>query len=395
LRSVANAHVLVVPSWYHTREQPVHGSFFREQAVSVQKLGVKTGVVFPDLRTMTGARADDWPSRRFQVVEGEDDGLFTMRVMGWRIPQAKKMTRDLWVNQVQRLVKLYVRRRGVPDLIHAQCVHEAGVAALAAKQEWNIPYVVTEHFTGYARGIMTDAMLARARDVFAQADRVVTVSHALARDIKGYASGQDIKVIPNLVDTGFFALPPQARSRDPFRFLFVGFLTEKKGVADLLRAFAGAFGSNDGVRLEIGGDGELRPSLESLAAELGLGGRVDFLGSLSRDQVRDALWRANAVVSAARVETFGVVLIEAMSTGLPVVVTRCGGPEDFVTENVGRLVPLDDGAEMQKTMRDMVSSYGAWQEAAPSIRSYAEDNFGERTVGSRLIETYNSVIRQV
>ena len=78
-------------------------------------------------------------------------------------------------------------------------------------------------------------------------------------------------------------------------------------MADLLRAFAGAFGSNDGVRLEIGGDGELRPSLESQAAELGLGGRVDFLGSLSRDQVRDALWRANAVVSAARVETFGVV----------------------------------------------------------------------------------------
>jgi glycosyltransferase involved in cell wall biosynthesis len=357
-------------------------------------LGVKTGVVFPDLRTTIGARADDWLSRRFQVVEGEDEGVFTMRVMGWRIPRAKKMTRGLWVNQVQRLVKLYVRRCGVPDLIHAQCVHEAGVAALTAKREWKIPYVVTEHFTGYARGIMTDAQLARARDVFTQADRVVTVSHALARDIKGYAGSQDIKVIPNLVDTEFFAPPPQVRPRDPFRFLFVGFLTEKKGVADLLRAFAGAFGSRDDVRLDIGGDGELRPSLEKLASELGLGGRVDFLGSLTRDQVRDALWRANAVVSAARVETFGVVLIEAMSTGIPVIVTRCGGPEDFVTENVGRLVPLDNGAEMQKAMQELVSSYNSWQEAAPAIRSYAEDNFGERTVGSRLIETYNSVIRQ-
>jgi glycosyltransferase involved in cell wall biosynthesis len=394
LRTVSNAHVLVVPSWYHTREQPVHGTFFREQAIAVQKLGVRIGVVFPDLRTVVGAQAGDWVSRRFQVVEGEDEGLFTMRVMGWRIPRAKKKTGGLWVSQVQRLIKRYVRRRGVPDLVHAQCVHEAGVAALAAKQEWKIPYLVTEHFTGYARGIMTDDMLARARDVFTQADRVVTVSQALAHDIRGYAGSQDIKVIPNLVDTDYFVPPPESRPHDPFRFLFVGFLTEKKGVADLLRSFAGAFGANDGVRLEIGGDGELRSALEALAVELGVGGRVDFLGSLSRDKVRQAMWRANAVVSAARVETFGVVLIEAMSTGLPVIVTRCGGPEEFVMEDVGRLVPLDDNAGMQKAMLDMVSTYGAWQAAAPSIRSYAVSNFGEDTVGFRLVEAYNSVIRQ-
>ena len=394
MKSVANAHVLVIPSWYKTREQPVHGTFFREQAMAVHKLGVKTGLVFPELRTVARARAGDWLTRYYQIREYDDDGIVTMRVMGWRIPQAKKLTRELWVNQVQRLIKRYVRRRGVPDLIHAQCVHEAGVAALAAKQEWKIPYVVTEHFTGYARGIMTEDMLTRARDVFSKADRIVTVSHALAADIRGYTSGRDIKVIPNLVDTDFFTPPRDGRAADPFRFLFVGFLTEKKGVADLLRAFAAAFGSNDGVRLEIGGDGELRSSLENLTAELGVGDRVDFLGALSRDQVRDAMWRANAVVSAARVETFGVVLIEAMSTGLPVIVTRCGGPEEFVTEDVGRLVPLDDDPELQNTMLEMVSSYDAWREAAPSIRSYAQDNFGEWTIGSRLIETYNSVIRQ-
>jgi glycosyltransferase involved in cell wall biosynthesis len=394
LRSVANAHVLFVPSWYHTREQPVHGTFFREQAVAVQKLGVRTGVVFPDLRTVLGAGVEDCLSRRFQVVEVDDEGIFTMRVMGWRIPQAKKLTRNLWVGQVQRLVKQYVRRRGVPDLIHAQCVHEAGVAAMTAKQEWKIPYVVTEHFTGYARGIMTDDMLARARDVFTRADRVITVSHSLAHDIRGYVGKQDIKVIPNLVDTAFFTLPPEPRRHDPFRFLFVGFLTEKKGVADLLRAFAGAFGNRDGVRLEIGGDGELRPELERLAAELGVGAKVEFLGTLSRDQVRSAMWRANAVVSAAKAETFGVVLIEAMSTGLPVVVTRCGGPEDFVNDDVGRLVPLDDDAALQNAMTDMVSSYSRWQASEPAIRSYVESSFGEATIGSRLVEAYNSVIRQ-
>jgi glycosyltransferase involved in cell wall biosynthesis len=394
MKSVHNAHVLVIPSWYHTDDQPVHGSFFREQAAAVNKLGVKTGVVFPDLRTMLGTSARDWPARRFQFTEEDDGGVRTLRVMGWRIPQAKALTRDLWVNQVQRLIKQYVRRYGVPDLLHAQCVHEAGVAALAAKEVWKLPYVVTEHFTGYARGIMTDAMLLRARDVFTQADRVITVSRALANDIKSYVGGRDITVIPNLVDTEFFTPPSETRSADPFRFLFVGFLTEKKGVEDLLRAYAAAFGSNDRVRLEIGGDGHQRPLLEALAADLGIGRQVDFLGTLTREQVRDAMRRVNAVVSAARFETFGVVLIEAMSTGLPVIVTRCGGPEEFVTEQVGRLIPLDDAPGMQNAMLEMVSSYDRWRDAGPAIRSYTEENFSERFVGSKLIETYNSVIQQ-
>jgi glycosyltransferase involved in cell wall biosynthesis len=65
-----------------------------------------------------------------------------------------------------------------------------------------------------------------------------------------------------------------------------------------------------------------------------------------------------------------------------------------VTEEAGRLVPLGDAAALQQAMADMVSSYGRWQASEPSIRSYVESSFGEAAIGSRLIETYNSVIRQ-
>jgi glycosyltransferase involved in cell wall biosynthesis len=392
LRNVDNAHVLVVPSWSHTREQPIRDTFFHEQTTAVQKLGVKTGVVCPDLRAVGEAKSHDWLERRFQITEADEDGIFTMRVLGWRVPLAKKLTRSLWVSQVQRLIQHYVHQCGVPDLIHAYCVHEAGVAALVAKQDWKIPYVITEHSTGYARGSMTDDMLTRARDVFSEAERIIVVSRALARDIRGYTGGRDIAVIPHPVDTEFFR-PPLQRTADPFRFLFVGFLTEKRGVADLLRAFAAAFDSNENVRLEIGGDGELRAPLEALATELRLGPRVDFLGMLSPEQIRDAMWGANAVVTAARVESLDAVLMEAMSTGIPVIVTRCGGSEDFVTEEVGRVVDLDDGAGLQKTMREMVSSSESWLGAAASIRSYVEHSFGELAIAYRLTELYNSVIR--
>jgi glycosyltransferase involved in cell wall biosynthesis len=395
MKSVQNAHVLFIPSWYHTEDNPVHGSFFRDQARAVHKSGVKTGVVFADLRTLEGTRTADWPRRRYQIVEEDDGGIPTLRSVGWRIPRAKSMTRRLWVLQTQRLIKQYVRRHGVPDLIHAHCVHQAGVAALEAKRDWRIPYVVTEHFSGYDRDLLNDDMLTQARDVFFEADRVVAVSRKLAGDIKSYAGGVDIHIIPNLVDTEFFAPPPAPRNTDPFTFLFVGFLTPNKRVDDVLRAFAAGFSSNERTRLSIVGDGDQRPALEALVAELGIGRQVDFPGILSRAEVRDRYHSANAFVSASEVETFGVVLIEAMSTGLPVIVTRCGGPEEFVTEAVGRLVEPGNRADLQQTMAEMMSDCERWRDASPSIRSDVESSFSEHVVASRLIETYNSVIQQV
>jgi L-malate glycosyltransferase len=395
LKSVHNAHVLFIPSWYHTPQNPVHGSFFRDQAVTVSKLGVRVGVIYPDLRTLQGTSVADWPGRRFQITEEDDGGIPTMRVLGWRIPGAKRLTRDLWNSQAQRLVRRYVRRHGVPDLIHAQCVHQAGIAAATARRNWRIPYVVTEHFSGYARGLFSDDMLLQARDVFYHAGKLIAVSRKLAEDIKGYTGGRDIQVIPNMVDTDFFTLPGERRKTDPFRFLFVGFLTPNKKVDDLIRAFAGQFGKTPGVTLEIAGDGNHRAELEKLAVDLGVSDRVDFAGLLSRGQVRDCMQRANALVSASEVETFGVVLLEAMSTGLPVIVTRCGGPEEFVTSDVGRLVDLGDRALFGRVMAEMIYDYDSWSDAAPSIRAHVESVYGQRTVGAKIIEAYNSVIQQV
>jgi glycosyltransferase involved in cell wall biosynthesis len=305
------------------------------------------------------------------------------------------LTRDLWVNQAQRLIRLYVRRHGVPDLIHAHCVHPAGMAALAAKQNWRIPYVVTAQFAGRTPGMMTDEMLLQARDVFTRADRVVAVDRALAEDIKSYVGGQDIHVIPNLVDTEFFTPPSEPRTADPFRFLFVGSFTDAEHLEDLLQAFAGAFRTDGRVRLEIGGDDVRRPHLESLAVRLGVDGQVVFLGELAREGVRDAARRANALVSVSRVETVSVVLLAAMSTGIPVIAARSDALEEFVTEEVGRLIEPGDAEELQRSMLEVASSCDDWRRAGPAIRSHIEENSSVRVVGARLIETYNSVIQKL
>ena len=116
---------------------------------------------------------------------------------------------------------------------------------------------------------------------------------------------------------------------------------EKKGQADLLRAFAERFAGDPSVRLGIGGDGPERGRLHELAGSLAIAEQVDWLGALDRDGVRQAMCEADAFVLPSRLETFGVVVIEALACGLPVVATRSGGAAvTALSSIVGCATPL-------------------------------------------------------
>ena len=108
-------------------------------------------------------------------------------------------------------------------------------------------------------------------------------------------------------------------------------------------------------RLEIGGEGPSRPSLEQQVQQLGLADRVTFLGRLARPEVRDALGRADLFVLASPHETFGVVVAEAMACGLPVVITRSGGPEAFVPTGAGVVVEPGDPTSLADAIADFAS----------------------------------------
>jgi glycosyltransferase involved in cell wall biosynthesis len=146
----------------------------------------------------------------------------------------------------------------------------------------------------------------------------------------------------------------------------------RKNVRGLLDALALQPGPE--TTLTVVGDGPQRPQLEQHARSLGIDDRVQFLGMLGRTAVRDALWNAHAFVLPSHHETFGVVLLEAMATGLPVIATTSGGPEDLVTPETGRLVPPGDTnalADALTTLREERASYDA-----DAIRAYVRDQFG-------------------
>ena len=382
-------HVLVLPSWYGTADRPVTGTFFRDQALALQRVGLRVGVAYVEPRSLRGFGFRALAESHFQVSETVEGGVLTLRQHGWN-PLAQTLPGGLlWARMMSALVSRYVRLQGPPDIIHAHASLWAGYAALHVSARYATPFVVTEHSSQFRLGSFPRALLARALRVFRAAAATIAVSESLRHAMSDYGVRSEILVVPNTVDPEFWTLPPQPRGGAPFTFCAVGHLVPVKRFDTLIRAFATRFRGKPDVRLVIGGDGASRQDLESLARALGVHGQVHYLGALSREGVRQAMWEAHCFVSPSLVETFGVVLIEALSTGLPVIATRSGGPEDIIVPEVGVL--LDAGDE--QTLGAAMAAVRDGPAYDPHLlRRHAIQRYGYQAVGARLRGVYKKAL---
>jgi len=187
---------------------------------------------------------------------------------------------------------------------------------------------------------MYEQVLARCHGFFAVGERV---RNTLAENFPRYAD--KVKLIPNPVSFG----EPRARPlTEPRRWLYVGNLTEHKGVHLLLEAFARCYREDPTLTLTLVGTGALAQRLADRAAELGVDGAVTMTGVLTPEETLRRMREHDLLVHPSRGETFGMVIVEAVATGLPVLVTRCGGPEATlagIEDAAGLMIDVTDDPE--------------------------------------------------
>lgn len=381
-------HVLFVPSWYPMHYAPISGIFFQDQAQALHLDGLKVGVVYPNLRRLrTFNFSSDILRDHFQTSVQVESGIPVYRLHAWN-PLNSRLR--LWAFRLgcRRLMRKYVNQNGLPDLIHGHCAVWGGVAAQDLSETFDVPYVITEHSSAFLRGKVDEWQKPYIRKSFEDADAVWALSSALRRGMEPLLEDVEIGIMPEMVDIEFFRLPTRPRKSNPFTFLSIGSLTSNKGIDLLLRSFAKIVETGANVKLEVGGDGPEEGRLHSLARDLRIQEHVRFLGELSREEVRSAMWRANTLTSTSYVETFGIVLIEAMATGLPVVATQSGGPCDTVCAEVGMLIPTGDVQALSQAMNQMRTT--DFNESR--IRSYVKRKYSTEAMTENLKVKYNNVV---
>lgn len=324
-------NVLVVPKWYPWPDDPVLGLFCREHA---RALAGRHEVVVLASRAV---RSPDFGA--FDIDDGTEDGLRTLRVR-YRRPRIRALGMVLQIAGMLAALRRLRRDGFRPDVVHAH-VYSAGLPALVLGRLSRARVVVTEHYTGFQRGLIRGSDLLTARIAFTGADLVAPVSAELAGHLRRIAPRARLRVLPNVVDTDVFTPAQRASHPAPARLLSVGSLAEKKGHTYLLDALAQLRGRHE-LSLDIVGAGELRASLEAQTERLDLADRVRFRGELAKAQVAALMREADLLVLPSLYENLPCVLIEAMATGLASVATDVGGVSELIDSEAGVLVSSGD-----------------------------------------------------
>ena len=174
------------------------------------------------------------------------------------------------------------------------------------------------------------------------------------------------------------------------RLACIGRLVPEKGHDVLLRALALLRDAGTPVTLQIVGDGPRREALVALAEKLGIADAVTLSGRLPREGLLHALRQADVFVMPSLREGFGVALVEAMATGLPVVATRSGGPEEIVRLSDGVLVAPGDAEALAAGIREVITRLGEFD--AEDIARGIRDRYSPESVGAALVRLYDEVV---
>jgi len=416
-------HVLIIPSEEYVPEQNLLAGIFQyHQAGILQEAGYKIGVisirqkfsVFMFIKgfllkcfgVKTGNATDELSAKKLcklafrKLFKPSDfaaeeyiEGVRVYRVEGmYYLPPSDYNNLFGWVKAGMLAFEIYVKINGRPDIIHAHNALYAGILAEKISKKCNIPYIITEHSTAFARNLVKDKrLLKQVNKSFTDASAVFAVSQPFCKLLSRQFKNVQFLYLPNVIDP--FLENKEMIIMDStvneFVFLNIAELHPKKNQKLLINAFAILLGKIIDVKisLELAGDGIDFSELADLIVEKGLQNSVKMLGSLKREEVFETIAKSNCFVLSSNYETFGVVLIEAMLLGKPVISTRCGGPEGFVNATSGILVEKGNEELLAEAMFLMIRDYSTYNSS--DIRNYAIKEFGQKTFISRMNHIYN------
>jgi len=388
---VERLKILFITSSYPTKEGPTLGVFVREHA---RAAALRDDVIVLHCRSWAGGshHRGAWGIEK-ETDEAITEGIPTYRVYSarWAVPGTSYL---LFLWSIFRAFRRIVAGGFRPDVIHAHS-YVVGVAAAIIAKLYGIPLVITEHSSAFLRKSLAGLEVSKARLAFRLAKVVMPVSGCLQRAIESTGIRARFRVLPNVVDTALFR-PNLARrdGREPKRILVVCLFSSghTKGLPDLLNALRGLGQRRDDWRLDVVGDGPVRGQYAKLARDLGLDKKVTFHGQKPKQEVAEFMRQASLVVVSSPFETFSVVAAEALATGTPVLATRCGGPEEFVTNKVGLLVPKGDADALCEGLDYMLDNLSSFLPA--ELCRHATERFSPERVGQMLHSVYKACSRR-
>jgi len=372
--------IVILSRGYPTANYPMNGIFEFDQAKALVAAGCKVVFAVVDLRSIRRTRKWGYEKLCKEGVE-----IRAINIPLGRLPKAVLSLAGKIGGQF--IMKKILAEFGKPKILHAHFTGQ-GLIGGYLKKKHGIPLIITEHSSTMAEIPIQPEQLRRATKAYSQADKLIVVSPALQKTIKSEVAC-DSTYIPNVIDTGTFSFTKK-ESVANFAFFTAGSLIPRKGMDVTIKAFNEVIKTYPHARLRIVGEGPERKNLEALITSLNLHNKVELLGFCDRKVIAKEMQEAKCFVLASKAETFGVVYVEAMTTGTPVIATKCQGPEHLITTKNGLLVAVDDHVAVAHAMITMITNYKQYD--LQKISSEAINSFSPTAISKRLLMEYNEFL---
>ncbi len=385
-----NKHIFIIPSWYPWEENEPFGSFIKEQVEYLAKYSSfnysislwgqgkflisikKSYQVISKLEKFI--RSTSFIKKREKnLVELFSPALYwSNKILNGNI---EKLIEINW-GHIKRAQQIY----GKVDLIHAHVSFPAGYIAMKLSEKMKIPYIITEHMGPFPlpnfyskNGIISD----KITEPLGKASGIISVSKFLADEI-AKKTGIQSNIIPNQVNELFFNCNP--KRVNPNNLIYIGNPSPSKGFNLLIEALKLLSQKYQFHLTAIGIPPELKKTIPTSIAHM-----VELKGMVKRTEVANAIEKAAILVHPSNYETFGLVVAESMACGKPVVLTKCGGPDEFVAQNRGILVTKRSPEILANAMIQAMTNYQHFD--SNNIRTFAM-KFHPVTITREIVNFY-------
>lgn len=386
---MATYNVLFLPKWYPNKKDPQAGIFVRKHAQAAA-LHHNVAVLY--------ISSDEEISKQ-EIITDSSNGVLEIAIYFKRstLPILKKVINFYrYFKASKKGYEILLKQWEKPDLVHVNVLTRPGIFAFYLKNFKNIPYIITDHWSGYIEDDFSKKNAVEkwlVRRIAGEAKIILPVSEALMKGMQANKLKNKYKVVPNVVEP---VLPKSSGHIKKGKVIIVNVsdLDDKiKNISGLLNAFNEVVKQRPQAELHIIGGSYDEQKLHQQAKELGLWETsVFFHGTMKNEAVLQFLTNSDFLVVNSNIETFSVVTAEAMACGKPVVSTKCGGPEQFINEENGILIDKNEQQQLQKALLKMIDTYHEYN--AEHIKKGIGSKLSMAAVGKILDEVYREILEK-
>ncbi len=379
----------IVPSWYPTFLHPESGTFFKDRA----KILVRNGFDVITIANIVESTKDI--TRIFKIKNDypleTDSGIVYKKIRINPFPKIPRLSFLYYRYHLLKLFKQAIKDNGKPDCVFINSSLWAGAALGGYLHINGIKYFVSEHLKEF---LIDDGFTLFQKqsinNTYKYASKIIATSSALKNGIIKNRSIDEnkISVVPNPADVSSFQIQKDSFP-GVFNFISIALFRTEKRLDLLIQAFAKVHQKHKEVRLTLVGDGPEINNLISITKNFNVENIVDFKGYLNKEEIASLLPKCNTLILNSDIETFGVALVEALASGVPVIATRCGGPVDIVDPKTGYLINKGNVEELYQSMVKMIKNHKSFK---PEIlRETAVRKYGDKAYANSILELCNNI----